>query len=65
MTKPPKQHYFIDEIANMLGVPIGTVRDWVLKRKIRSYRPGRRRLIYRDDFLRFMRASAAPRRVER
>jgi excisionase family DNA binding protein len=44
---------FIDEIARKFRVPASTVRHWIATGKLRSVRPGRRRLIHRDDLKSF------------
>jgi excisionase family DNA binding protein len=39
----------LSDVARELRVPIATVRHWIKTRKLASSRPGRRRLVNRDD----------------
>lgn len=45
---------FLEEVADELRTSIGTVRYWVKAGKIRSYRPGRRRMVRRSDLEAFV-----------
>lgn len=47
------KYWFIEEVAADFRVPISTVRHWIATGKLRSVRPGRRRLIRDDDLKRF------------
>lgn len=44
----------LDEIARMCRAPVSTVRYWVSTGRLRSIRPGRRRLVRRVDLDRFL-----------
>ena len=45
---------FIDEVAALARVSSGTVRHWILTGKLRSVRPGRRRMVHRSDVDEFL-----------
>jgi excisionase family DNA binding protein len=47
----------VEEIANECRAPRSTVRHWMQTGKLPSIRLGRRRLVRRDDFERFLRAA--------
>ena len=55
---------FIEEVAQRFRVPTSTVRHWLVTRKLRSVRPGRRRLIHRDELKRFCESLGAGESVE-
>ena len=49
-----KKYLFLTEVAREARVSVSTVRHWIDTGKLRSSRPGRRRLVLRsdlDDFL--------------
>jgi excisionase family DNA binding protein len=48
---------FIEEVALACRVSVSTVRHWVSRGKLRSFRPGRRRLVWRSDLERFLRGA--------
>jgi excisionase family DNA binding protein len=48
------------DVAREAGVSVSSVRHWVRLKKLRSARPGRRRVVARDDFERFMRGELTP-----
>lgn len=39
----------LDDVAREMRVPLGTVRHWIKTRRLASSRPGRRRLVLRED----------------
>ena len=45
---------FVEEIAHMCRVPASSVRYWLCTGKLASIRPGKRRLVRRDDLIRFL-----------
>ena len=45
----------LEEVAEMTRAPLSTVRFWARTGRLRSYRPGRRRLVFRIDLLKFIR----------
>lgn len=44
----------ITEVASLTRAPIATVRHWIAVGKLRSLRPGRRRLVRRADLAAFL-----------
>jgi excisionase family DNA binding protein len=46
----------LDEVAQIARVSVETVRYWIKQGKLRSIRPGRRRLIRRQDLETFLSA---------
>ncbi len=49
-----EEFLFVDEIARICRVPKSSVRYWLNTGKLSSLRPGRRRLVRRADFERFL-----------
>ena len=49
---------YVDEIAELYRVPRSSVRYWISTGKLASIRPGKRRLVRREDLDRFVRESA-------
>lgn len=64
LTGPLPEWLFIEEIAALCRTNTGTVREWIKKGKLASSRPGRRRMVRRDELERFLepskRVAAAP-----
>lgn len=56
---------FVEEIAQMCRVPASSVRYWLSTGKLASIRPGKRRLVRRDDLMRFLRDAGTEVRRER
>jgi excisionase family DNA binding protein len=54
----PSDYLLLTEAAELARVPLATVRWWVSQNRIRSYKPGRHRLIKRADLIAFIEASA-------
>ena len=52
------QFMLIPEVAEATRVSASTVRHWIRSGKLASVRPGRRRLIERRDFERFLKQRA-------
>jgi excisionase family DNA binding protein len=50
----------IEEAAELARAPEKTVRWWILQGRLRSFRPGRRVLIRRDDLLAFIEGKPQP-----
>jgi excisionase family DNA binding protein len=44
----------LSEVADLCRVPVGTVRHWIRTGRLASLRPGRKRLIRREDLSRFL-----------
>lgn len=49
----------VEDVAREARAPVGTVRFWIATGKIRSIRLGRRRVVDRVDFERFVADAAA------
>jgi excisionase family DNA binding protein len=58
MTLP--EYLLIPEIARTCRVPPATVRHWLRTGRLASTKPGRRRLVLRDDFERFLAVHSGP-----
>ncbi len=58
----PQELLLLEEVARECRTSIGTVRHWIAVGKLASVRPGKRRLVRREDLDRFLegRPSAAP-----
>jgi excisionase family DNA binding protein len=56
---PDLDFLFLEEVAWQARVSLDTVRYWVRKGKLRTVRPGKRRLVRRVDFIRFMQHGAS------
>ena len=56
---------YLHEVAELTRVPLSSVRRWIATGKLRSLRPGRRRVVRADDLEAMLRASERPARVER
>jgi excisionase family DNA binding protein len=53
----------LDEVADIARVSVSTVRHWIKAGRLPSLRPGRRRLVRREDFERFLITGRQPRTV--
>ena len=51
---------FVEEIAGLCRVAPSSVRHWLSTGKLASVRPGKRRLVRRDELERFLRDSGIP-----
>jgi excisionase family DNA binding protein len=49
-----QRYMLVDEVAREARVSLSSVRHWLRTGKLASVRPGRRRLIRRSDFDRFI-----------
>jgi excisionase family DNA binding protein len=49
----------LEEVAQIARVSVSTVRHWIKAGRLPSLRPGRRRMVRRTDFERFLGASPA------
>ena len=50
----PGDLLFVEEVAAVARVTTETVRYWIKRGRLRSVRPGRRRMIRRDDLEAFL-----------
>ena len=53
-----EQLFLVEEVAAICRVPISTVRHWILIGKLKSIRPGRRRLVRQSDLEEFLKQPA-------
>lgn len=53
----PNTLLFLEEIAAELRCPLGSVRAWVASGRLPSIKPGKRRLVRREDLSAFLAAS--------
>ena len=64
MTEGRREFLLLDEVARECRAPVASVRYWIASGRLRSVRPGRRRLVSREDLDRFIapggRAAAGP-----
>ncbi len=44
----------LEEVAKLARVSVSTVRHWIKTGRLASIRPGRRRLVWRDELTRFL-----------
>ena len=51
---------YLDEVAARLRVPVSSVRNWVASGRLRSLKPGRRRLVRARDLDAMLAASVHP-----
>ncbi len=54
MTNVEQQHLLLPEVAAVARVSVSTVRQWIATGRLRSSRPGRRRIVRRDELERFL-----------
>jgi excisionase family DNA binding protein len=45
----PSKYLFLEEVAEEARVSLSTVRHWISTGKLRSVKPGRRRMVARED----------------
>jgi excisionase family DNA binding protein len=50
----PNDNLTIEEVARELRAPLSSVRQWIRTGKLRSFRPGKRRLVRRVDIEAFI-----------
>ncbi len=53
----------IEDIYELLGrkVPMDSIREWIRKKRLRGYRPGKAYLVKREDLEEFLRRSQTDR----
>jgi excisionase family DNA binding protein len=57
MPESRREYLLLDEVARECRAPIASVRYWIASGRLRSVRPGRRRLVSREELDRFLGAS--------
>lgn len=55
-----REWLLLDDVAREMRVPLGTVRHWIKTRRLASSRPGRRRLVLREDLDALIASSRTP-----
>ncbi len=50
-----KEWLTAEDISEMLGVPVDSVRQWIRDRRLKATRPGRQWLVKREDLEQFLR----------
>jgi len=55
-----KNEYSVSRVAEMLRVPIATVRSWIFSGKLKSVKRVGRRYISRNDLLTFINENNVP-----
>ena len=53
----------LTECAELARVPVSTVRHWIAIGRLRSVRPGRRRMVRRDDLEAFLADGPTPDKI--
>jgi len=48
------------EVASAMRAPLSTVRLWCSSGRLRSFRPGKRRLVRREDLAAFIEYTSSP-----
>jgi excisionase family DNA binding protein len=59
MSENCREYLLLDEVAHECRAPIASVRYWIASGRLRSVRPGRRRLVSREELDRFLQAAPA------
>ncbi len=54
MTESRREFLLLDEVASECRASVASVRYWIASGRLRSVRPGRRRLVSREDLERFI-----------
>jgi excisionase family DNA binding protein len=60
MTEGRREFLLLDEVARECRAPVASVRYWIASGRLRSVRPGRRRLVSREDLERFIATGGRP-----
>jgi excisionase family DNA binding protein len=60
MTEGRREFLLLDEVARECRASVASVRYWIASGRLRSVRPGRRRLVSRDDLERFIATGGRP-----
>jgi len=54
MASGTSDYLFLPAVAEICGVSLDTVRHWIQSGSLPSVRPGRRRMVLRDELERFL-----------
>jgi excisionase family DNA binding protein len=60
MTVDGEELLLLEEVARRCRAPLSSVRHWVRLGRLASIRPGRRRLVRRDELERFLAQQSEP-----
>jgi excisionase family DNA binding protein len=60
MTEGRREFLLLDEVARECRTSVASVRYWIANGRLRSFRPGRRRLVSREDLERFIATGGPP-----
>ena len=60
MSENRREYLLLDEVARECRAPVASVRYWIASGRLRSIRPGRRRLVSRDELDRFLASAPEP-----
>ena len=60
MTEGRREFLLLDEVARECRASVASVRYWIASGRLRSVRPGRRRLVSREDLDRFIATGGRP-----
>ena len=60
MTEGRREFLLLDEVARECRASVASVRYWIASGRLRSVRPGRRRLVSREDLERFIATGGRP-----
>jgi excisionase family DNA binding protein len=54
MPENRREYLLLDEVARECRAPVASVRHWIASGRLGSIKPGRRRLVSRDELDRFL-----------
>jgi excisionase family DNA binding protein len=60
MPENRREFLLLDEVARECRAPVASVRYWIASRRLRSIRPGSRRLVSREDLDKFLATGGDP-----
>ena len=60
MPESRREFLLLDEVARECRASVASVRYWIASGRLRSVRPGRRRLVSREDLERFIATGGRP-----
>lgn len=60
MPENRREFLLLDEVARECRASVASVRYWIASGRLRSVRPGRRRLVSREDLERFIGTGGRP-----
>jgi excisionase family DNA binding protein len=60
MTEDRREFLLLDEVAREYRASVASLRYWIARGRLRSVRPGRRRLVSRENLERFIATGGRP-----